>query len=267
MNLILKQNIPFEKTICNISFINYICLLSIFVLNLIYIYYIYNKSNSVNYKYLRQSDYSVFIYNLYDVHKRFLDIKKEIINKRLQSQKDGGTLDNYGYDYKQKIGLDITLSNQNNESNEFEYFLKNKILFDEDNECNSIDNIALCSKLDEFQKLKKNMEKITPKINKIKFDDDIINFNNDNNLTGDERKLVIAKFNFLCFSFCKKEEKLSELKIQKEKIYKELDELYQDSKSKTYDYFAGCSFITFINLKEKKIFLESFSHSFIKNVV
>ena len=267
MNLILKQNIPFEKTICNISFINYICLLSIFVLNLIYIYYIYNKSNSVNYKYLRQSDYSVFIYNLYDVHKRFLDIKKEIINKRLQSQKDGGTLDNYGYNYKQKIGLDITLSNQNNESNEFEYFLKNKILFDEGNECNSIDNIVLCSKMDEYQKLEKNMEKITQKINNIKFDDDIIEFNNDNNLTGDERKIVTAKFNFLCFGFCKKEEKLSDLKMQKEKIYKELDELYQDSKSKTSDYFAGCGFITFINLKEKKLFLENFSHSFIKNIL
>ena len=73
-------------------------LINYFILNLIYIYYIYNKNNSVNYQYLRQSDYSVFIYNLYDVHKRFLDIKKELDNKRLQSQKDGGTLDNYEND-------------------------------------------------------------------------------------------------------------------------------------------------------------------------
>jgi hypothetical protein len=107
------------------------------------------------------------------------------------------------------------------------------------------------------------MEEIAQKINKIKFDDDVIDFNNDNNLTGDERKLVTAKFSFLCFSFCKKEEKLIDLKNQKEKIYKELDELYQDSKFKTSDYFAGCGFITFINLKEKALFLKRFNHSII----
>ena len=65
---------------------------------------------------------------MYDVHKRFLDIKKELDNKRLQSQKDGGTLDNYENDYKQKLGIDKSLSELKNESNEFEYFLKNKIL-------------------------------------------------------------------------------------------------------------------------------------------
>ena len=221
----------------------------------------------MNYQYLRQSDYSVFIYNVYDVHKRFLDIKKELNNKRLQSQKDGGTLDNYENDYKQKLGIDKSLSELKNESNEFEYFLKNKILIGEDNEDISIDNIVLCSKMDKYTKLEKNMEEIAQKINKIKFDDDVIDFNNDNNLTGDERKLITAKFSFLCFSFCKKEEKLSDLKNQKEKIYKELDELYQDSKFKTSDYFAGCGFITFINLKEKALFLKLFNHSIIINIL
>ena len=267
INKLLKHDIPFEKTIFNISLINYICLISIFILNLIYIYYIYNKNNSVNYQYLRQSDYSVFIYNLYDVHKRFLDIKKELDNKRLQSQKDGGTLDNCENDYKQKLGIDKSLSELKNESIEFEYFLKNKILIGENNESISIDNIVLCSKMDNYTKLEKNMEEIAQKINKIKFDDDVIDFNNDNNLTGDERKLVTAKFSFLCFSFCKKEEKLIDLKNQKEKIYKELDELYKDTKFKTSDYFAGCGFITFTNLKEKILFLKLFNYSFIKNVL
>ena len=85
INLISEQNINFENSIFNLSLINYICLLSIFIYNLIYIYYLFNKKNSVNYKYLRQSDYSVFVNNLYDVHKRFLDIKKEINEKRGQS--------------------------------------------------------------------------------------------------------------------------------------------------------------------------------------
>ena len=263
----LFKNIPFENTAFNISLINFICLISIFVLNLVYIYYIYNKINSVNYKFLRQSDYSVFIYNLYDVHKRFLDIKKEITDKRLQSQKDGNTIDNYEYDYKQKLGIDISLSEIKNESYEFECFLKNKICVDENKENKSIDNIVLCSKMGKYQKLEKNIEEIVQKINKIKFDDDIVEFNNDNNLSNDERKIVTAKFSFLCFSFCKKEEKLGDLKNQKEKIYKELDELYHDSKFKTSEYFAGCAFITFVNLKEKSLFLQKSNHSFIGNIL
>ena len=246
------QNISFEKTIFNISLINYICLVSILIMNLIYIYYIYNKNNSVNYKYLRQSDYSVFIYNLYDVHKRFLDLKKEI--------KDNN-------DYKEKLGIDVSLSELKSESDEFKYFLKNKILTGEYNENNLIDNISLCSKMDKYNKLEKDMDQIAQKINKIKFDDDIIEFNNENNLKGDERKMVTAKFTFLCFSFCKKEEKLGDLKTQKEQIYKELDELYQNTKNNTSDYFAGCAFVTFTSLKEQELFLKRFNPSFFKSIL
>ena len=260
-----EQSISFENTIFNFSLINYICLISIFVLNIIFIYYIYNKNNSVNYKYLRQSDYSVFIYNLYDIHKRFLDIKKEINDKKLQSQKEEGTKENYEHDYKEKLGVDLSLPELNYESNEFKCFLKNKICIDEYNKCNPIDNIVLCSKMDKYLKLKKDIEEISQKMNKIKYDDDIIDFNNDNNLTGDERKLVTAKFSFLCFTFCKKEEKLGDLKLQKEQIYKELDVLLQDSKNNTSDYFAGCAFITFNSLKEKELFLKRFNHSFFKS--
>ena len=254
MKLKSSQTISFEKTIYNISLINYICLLSIFVINLIYIYYIYNKNNSVNYKYLRQSDYSVFVYNIYDIHKRFLDLKKEIKDKNLQSN-----------EYKDKLGIDLSLSEIKSESDEFKCFLKNKIFIEEYNEYNSIDNIVLCSKMDKYKKLEKDMDLIAQKINKIKFDDDIIEFNNENNLTGDERKIVTAKFTFLFFKFCKKEEKLGDLKLQKEMIYKELDELYQNTKNNTSEYFAGCVFVTFTSLKEQELFLKRYNQSFLKS--
>ena len=261
----ISPNFSFENTIINISLINYICLIAIFIFNLIYIYYIYNKNNSINYKYLRQSDYSVFIYNLYDIHKKFIDIKREIKDKKLLSQKEEGTKDYYEYDYKDKLGLDKSLPELKNESDEFKCFLKNKIFIEENIEYNPIHNIVLCSKMDKYLKLEKNMEEITQKINKIKYDEDIVEFNNENNLTGDERKLVTSKFTFLFFSFCKKEEKLGDLKLQKENIYKELDILYQDSKNNTCDYFAGSALVTFISLKEKEIFLKKHNLSFFKS--
>ena len=265
INLISEQNINFENSIFNLSLINYICLLSIFVYNLIYIYYLYNKKNSVNYKYLRQSDYSVFINNLYDAHKRFLDIKKEIKERRGQSLKDGGTTENYELDYKEKLGIDVPLSELKSESDEFKLFLKNKICRGNYNEYNLIDNIVLCSKMDKYKKLENNIEDIAKKINKIKFDEDVIEFNKEKNLEGDERKLITSKFTVFCFHFCKKEEKLGELKKRKEDIYKELDDLYQDAKSNTINHFAGCAFVTFSSLKEQELFLKNFKFSFLQN--
>ena len=103
------------------------------------------------------------------------------------------------------------------------------------------------------------------KINKITYDEDIVDLNKENNLEGDERKLVNSKFNILCFQICKTEEKLGDLKKQKEEIYKELDELYLDSKNNTINYFAGCAFITFTNLKEQELFLKNFKYSFCQN--
>ena len=267
INLIYDQNINFENSIFNLSLINYICLLAIFVYNLLYIYYLYNKKNSVNFRFLRQSDYSVFINNLYDVHKRFLDIKKEINERRAQSQKDGGTTDNYEYDYKEKLGIDIPLSELKNESEEFKFFLKNKICKGNYNEYNLIDNIVLCSKMDKYKKLENNIEEIARKINKIKFDDDIVDFNKEKNLEGDERKLVTSKFSIFCFHFFKKEEKLGELKKRKEEMYKELDNLFQDTKNNTINYFAGSAFVTFSSLKEQELFLKNFKFSFFQNCI
>ena len=257
-------NKKFEKTIFNISIINYICLISVFINNLVFIYYTYNKSKSINYKYLRISDYSVFISSLYDIHKKFLNIKKEIAEKKEQSQKNcpPGTLDNYEIDYKEQLGIDVPLFQIKNESEEFKCFLKNKVCVGNYNEYNLIDNIVLCSKLEKYKKLEKNIEEISQKINKIKYDDDVVDYNKENNLEGDERKYITCKFQIFCFQFCKKEEKLGDLKKQKEDIYKELDDLYNDSKNNTINHFAGCAFVTFTSLKEKELFLKNFKTSF-----
>ena len=257
-----SNNNKFDKTIFNISIINFICLVSVFVYNLVFIYYTFNKSKSINYNYLRLSDYSVFISNLYDIHKKFLSTKKEISDKK-QSQKDPpGTSDNYEFDYKERLGIDVPLTEIKNESDEFKCFIKNKVCVGNYNEYNLIDNIVLCSKLDKYKKLEEKIEEIAQKINRIKYDEDIVDFNKECKLEGDERKYVTCKFQFFCFQFCVKEEKLGDLKQQKEEIYKEIDELYIDSKNNTVNNFAGCAFVTFTSLKEQELFLKNFKCSF-----
>ena len=257
----------FGKIIFNISIINFICLLSIFISNLVFIYYISNKSKTVNYQYLRISDFSVFINNLYDIHKRFLDIKYEIANKK----KEEGTLDNIENEYKEKLGIDIPFSQIKYESDEFKYFLKlyiKNIISENDKYLvDNIDNIVLCSKLDKYKKLENKIEEISQKINRIKYDEDIVDLNNELNLEGDDRKYTSSKFKILCFKFCKKEEVLSDLKKQKEETYKEIDELYSKSKMNTIDSFAGTSFITFKTIKDKEIFLKNFEYSFTSKIL
>ena len=256
------ENNNFEKSIMNISIINFSCLISIFIYNLVFIYYIFNKSKSINYKYLRQSDYSIFVSNLYDIHQKFIDIKKEIIEAKEHVQKDNGGTENNDNEYKEKLGIDIPLSELKNESEEFKCFLKNKILVGKYNEYNLIDNIVLCSKLDKYKKFEKDIELISQKINKIKYDEDMVDLNKEQKLEGDERIYYTYKFKILFFHFCKKEEKLGDLKKQKEEIFKQIDELYQDSKKNTLNYFAGCAFVTFSNIKEKELFLKNLNCSF-----
>ena len=273
----LQKNKKFEKIIINMSTINFTCLISIFIYNLVFIYYIFNKSNYINCQYLRQSDYSIFISNLYDVHKRFLEIKKEITEKKGQAQNQNqnqnenqnnnnqGTPNNIDNDYKEKLGIDIPLAEIKSESDEFKCFLKNKICVGNYNEYNLIDNIVLCSKLDKYKKIEQKIEEIAQKINKIKFDEKQIELNNNLNLEGDDRKYFSSKYKFKCFHCGKKEEALGDLKKLKEETYKELDELYQDSKKITINYFAGCAFITFTSLKEQELFLKNFKYSFCGN--
>ena len=68
----------FESTIVNLSFTNFICLVIIFIYNLIYIYFLFNKSNAADYLVFTVSDYAVFLTNLYDIYDKF----KEYIKKK-----------------------------------------------------------------------------------------------------------------------------------------------------------------------------------------
>jgi hypothetical protein len=140
--------------------------------------------------------------NLYDIHKRFIEIKKEIKkkNEQVQVQKEIGTTDNnIENDYKERLGINIPLSEIKSEAEEFKCFLKNKICIGNYNEYNLIYSITLCPKLDKYKKLEQKIEEISQKITKIKYDEDQEDMNNDLNLEGDNRKYFSSKYHFCCF--------------------------------------------------------------------
>jgi hypothetical protein len=85
----------YKSAIINISRINFCCLICIFSFNLVYIYFLFNKSNAADYLAFTVSDYSIFLYNLYDVHSTFLNFLKEIEAKK---QNCGNTLPDSEYE-------------------------------------------------------------------------------------------------------------------------------------------------------------------------
>ena len=70
----LKYFIPddrLESTIINLNIVNFLCLISIFIDYLVYIFYIYNKSNALNCRFCTVNDYSILLTNLNDIYKKF----------------------------------------------------------------------------------------------------------------------------------------------------------------------------------------------------
>ena len=88
-----QSNDDFESTIVNLSFTNFLCLIIIFAINLVYIYFLFNKSNAADYLVFTVSDYAIFLTNLYDIYGKFqhnLELvkkKKKKPKKRKKKQK------------------------------------------------------------------------------------------------------------------------------------------------------------------------------------
>ena len=258
----------FNSTVINISRINFCCLIFIFILNLVYILFLFNKSNGADYLVFTVSDYSIFLNNLYDVHGKFLNFLKEIEdNKKSYQEKGKKFIPELQY---KKIGgvpqegmseLDI-----------FKVFLKNKIILGKFKEKFNVNRIDFCYKLEEITKFQKIYEKRLSLISKIEFDPKVKKENKDENLEGDDRKITTypkfrlkkeknilegtkkCVFYLLC---CKKERTLDRIKKEKDFIEKKINEITEDAKKNTSNYFGGAAFITFETIKEQELYLKN----------
>ena len=100
----------------------------IFIFNLVYIYFLFNKINTADYLVFTVSDYSIFLYNLYDVHKKFLESPG---NKGIE---------------------------------EFKKFLENQVCGGISEQKLTINRIDICFKLKETMKLQAKYEKLEEEI-------------------------------------------------------------------------------------------------------
>ena len=259
------ENKDFENTIINLSFTNFLCLLIIFAVNLVYIYFLYNKSNAADYLVFTVSDYSIFLTNLYDIYKKFGNNLKYIINKEKELKEKGKSLEKKTYTDKLGFQPDEKMS----QLDLFKKFLHEKI-FKKKNKDKSITDyglyrIDICYKLDGMIELQKKLDELDEKIQRIEFDPYIYEKNKEKLLEGDQRNFYK---NFLGLSCCcETEESLSDIKIQKAKIENEMNDLIRASKENTSEYFGGAAFITFTTIKQQEDYLSKLPSNFFDYII
>ena len=217
----------FEKTVVNMSRTNFGCCMFIFIFNLVYIYFLFNKINTADYLVFTVSDYSIFLYNLYDVHKKFLE------------------------------------SSGNKELEEFKKFLENQVCGGISDQNLKINRIDICYKLKETMKLQAKYEKLEEEIWDIENKTLIKNAkakdsNEKEEDPQDQNRQYEGNAIMPCLS-CFDDDKgktISELVKERDEIKKQIDEIIEKSKTDTENYFGGAAFVTFETVEQQEQFLK-----------
>ena len=259
-NLDLSNNtmINLERTIVNTSFLNFLCLITLFIFNIVAIILINLKTQEINMTILSLSDYSIFISNLNDILKNFIKKKKEIDDKKENSEKNN-ILFNYEEELYNNLGIDKSIVDIS-ELDTFICFLKNKICLNEDGEKLNIKKINICFKTSELMKLEKKLHRVCEKMSKIRNHPYQVSKNEELKLENDNRKYFDT---FLVFHCCGKSQTLMKLKEEEKKLKEDLNKLMEKTKEKTMDYFAGCAIICLDKIDEQEIFLDKNSNNLI----
>ena len=241
----------FNDTYVNFSRLNFGCLIFLFIFNLFFIFFLYNKSRSADFYAFTVSDYSVFLNNLYDVHGKFINIKKEIEEKKESCNKTGKT---YNPDLFEKKKLGFKVNDIGSEIDQFKEFVKQKICKGNFNEDFKINRIDFSYKIGELKKLQDKLNNKIIKITKVEKFPEFEEKNKKLKLEGDDRKYFKG---FLDFCDSDDEQPLSEIKKKKEDLENQIKEIIEKSKKETINYFGGAAFVTFETVKEQELYMKN----------
>ena len=203
------------------------------------------------------SDYSIFLYNLYDLHVKFKNTLELIAKTKDDCMKTGRR---YIPELVEKKKLGFELKDCNSEIEQFKMFIQEKICKGNYGDNFIVNRIDLCYKLEELMKYQKELEATKEKISRINFPK--IKEKNNNYeggpLTSDDRKYFESSI------LCSSEVSLSELKKEKNELQEKIDKLVEDSKNNTLKYFGGAAFVTFDSIKEQELYLRNLPNNSIE---
>ena len=262
-----KLNDSIEETIINLSLTNFLILLILFAFNLIYIYFLFNKSNAADYLVFTVSDYAIFVSNLYDLYNKFLEKLKKVKEIEKESQKKGEKIEEEWYidelGFKPNDGMiEIKM---------FETFLMERVFKEKENRIlikdYGINRIDFCYKSKEIIQLQQNLNIYNEKINKIDFDPNIKKENDKQGLEGPKRNYYSYILPFCPFTYCPKKESLEDIIKEKKATEEKMKKLIKDSKEHISEYFGGAAFITFNKIKQQEEYLSKLPNNFFDYII
>ena len=243
-----------KKLSVNNSFVYFIVLISLFIINLIYIVFQNNKILEYNFQLISPSDYAVIMTNMFQVYKSFRKMKYTYLNSVRVS-----SLKNYwrklGFSEKEIINNNIT------EDMEFGAFIKNLI---NQNEKYNIQLVNICYKLDKFKELEDKINYYKKELFKIDNNPRQIRRNKFFNLSGNKRHYFKSTFPGIKYFNLKShccEKKIPLIEIIRKKKLKEnqLNNLLESSKNIKKENFANVAVISFNSIDEQEKFLSKYS--------
>ena len=234
-----------EDVLINYSILNFLFLLSVFILHILFFIQIKFYIGREGSKKLTIRDYSVLISNAkpilfyYNEHYRELTMKN-----RSQIEVENGR--------------------------QFKDFVTNYIKNDKDLVDISINQINMCYDLGNYCTLRDDLEKCKRKIFQIEHNKHTIELNNRNKYYDDERYSYNYLLNFIGIYCCcrKKDKQYITLKKQKSDFERDLEQESRNvTEFVTEKNFTGYMLVSFNKIEDKKKFLEHYPHNFITKAI
>ena len=248
-----KYSKMINKSIINNSFCYFIVLITLFLLNLLYIVYQNNKILDYNFRLISPSDYAILITNLSYTHYCFLRMKQ----KEKLSLKE----------FHKKLGFSKSELNDKKiyESMEFCEFIKKFVI--NKNEKYNVEMINICYKLDKFQELKEKADELIEYLYELDNYQCQIKRNKHLKLQGKRKIYFKYLLPFLTIDFCTKKIKITEILREKKNKEKYLNLILENSKHVTKDNFTNVVVVSFSNISEQEKFLDKYSQNFFEEIL
>jgi hypothetical protein len=278
-----------SKVIINYKILHLIGLISLFIINVLYIILLANINKQHDMNVTSPGDFTIIISNLYSAFDNFWkNIKK--INENLKKRNSNFNADNENnfeenksqektnysqaeMEEAQEIGLEeIPKGEEINILEAFNQFIKNKICTTDKDEKFNIYQINICYKINDFMSMQEKIQEIKREIYKINNEKFQIIKNRLMGLENADRRFFYNPLDVLDLNVCQGEcceryHILSDIIDEKSRIEKELKELLEESKTLTDENFSRVAFITFNTIEEHENFLKPYPKNIISSFV
>ena len=256
-----------DKISINNSISYFIVLLTLFLINILYIIFQNNTILYYNYREISPSDYAIMMSNMSSIYKYFHQMKKNYKkNKNL-----------YPEEFRKKLGYNDSelYDNKITEVMEFISFIKKFVI--NKNEKYNVETINICYKLEEYTKLKEEADKYNDYLFELENNQIQIKKNRQLNLRGNRRiyfKTLIPDFIGNTFNFfgcknnfCGKKIKIIDILKKRRNKEKELNLLLEDSNNIRNRNFANVAFVSFSTVSEQETFLKKYKKNFFQYII